>query len=392
VEVIATDAAAAHDSVAGDAWGGHQSRVVRNSSGDVYVVYVAESGSVGALEWRVMARGRDGRWSRIGQGSAGREPAHLLLGPRDELYVVAFPDDGPTLSTGRRSRAGRITWTQERVPGDWVRAQRAYGAAGIGPTGRICILRSQSEGNGSHARQATACRLYGESHWSTREIASDRRYCYDYVLPDANSLEWVATRDVQWHELGYRRPSGEPAYVLNAIGVWTTSYAGEARMVPVTEEPQTDTDSLVMTFVRDAYRDTHGRLHVLYELRGRRGEPGGWAMRHAIVADNRVIADTTLTARAPNGWTDGYFRMLQDSSDRLVWIYSLGADIYYYREVGSSGTTFDSPIHLSVRQYPVDPPGISVAAPRGGVRARATDNIDAIYPSGRTIVYLRLRT
>src|SRR5689334_20052069 len=60
LEVVATDAAIDHGPVAGSAWGGHQSRIVRTSAGDVYAVYVADSGTPNELDWRVAARGSNG--------------------------------------------------------------------------------------------------------------------------------------------------------------------------------------------------------------------------------------------------------------------------------------------------------------------------------------------
>jgi hypothetical protein len=112
-------------------------------------------------------------------------------------------------------------------------------------------------------------------------------------------------------------------------------------------------------------------------------------MRHAIVAADRVVADTLLTAHAPNGWTDGYFRVLQDSADRLMWIYGLGRDIYLYFGLDASGRTFGPPTHLSLPDHPIEYSGLSVATLRGGVTGSLS--IDAVYPSGSAVIYARLR-
>src|SRR5262249_54916636 len=92
-DLITSQAAAASD---GSNWGASKLRVIRTSQ-NVFAVYIVDAEKSGEREWRLAQR-RDQQWKVIAEGPSGREPVNLLRGPKDELYVISWPNGLPQIS------------------------------------------------------------------------------------------------------------------------------------------------------------------------------------------------------------------------------------------------------------------------------------------------------
>jgi hypothetical protein len=88
VEVVT---AAASTGDGGQAWGGHQTRIVRTVDG-VFTAYTANGAGPLAREWRLVQRTDERRWDVIARGTAGKDPVNLLAAPSGTLYVIGWPD------------------------------------------------------------------------------------------------------------------------------------------------------------------------------------------------------------------------------------------------------------------------------------------------------------
>ncbi len=87
LELVTADAATGNG---GNAWGGHQTRIVRPRMG-VFTAYTVSGPDEFRREWRLAQRTDQG-WRIIAQGPSGTAPVNLLQGPDGRLYIVAWPD------------------------------------------------------------------------------------------------------------------------------------------------------------------------------------------------------------------------------------------------------------------------------------------------------------
>jgi len=389
VEVV-TEAASTPDDFPGSAgnyWGGHQPRIVRTSRGEVFTAYMVTGDAVDTNRWHVDLRTPSG-WTTVGEGLAGREPVHLVRGPDDTLYLVAWPGL-PRLWTSTGSGTS-MTFTESEIPGGWVPrtgSSTPYMGSGISAAGDLCLFESDGEAPG---RFLYACRAAGEDSWQSQAVDIDYRHCYTFVYPQGDgSLTWVSSRDVLWTSLGYTPPSDAFSYVFNAVTTWSApSVTDIPTGLLVREQPQTVPGEYVMAYQRDSLIDTVGRLHVLYEL----VRDTTYEMRHAVVIDGAIAQDVLIVPSIPTGWTDGYYRLLEDSTGRLYWLYGRDTDVFLYPAANEDGTALDDPIPLDLGGHGVTYSGIHVAAPRGGTPP--SDYVEAAFPSGdngNLWVYFRLR-
>src|SRR5437588_5014024 len=125
----------------GNAWGGHQPRIVRTGAG-VFTAYSVPGGGYLRREWRLAQEGPFG-WHVIARGQSGREPPSLVASRDGSLYVVAWPSGLPRLWTITR---GLIGWREQSqaVPGRWIRSDWPYGTAAIGRGGTLFVSRTDN--------------------------------------------------------------------------------------------------------------------------------------------------------------------------------------------------------------------------------------------------------
>jgi hypothetical protein len=377
-ELIATDPAppAVPAGAPGNAWGGHQSRVARLSSGEIYATYmVAPPGNdPAAASWVLLRRGAadTDRWSEVGRGRCGREPMHLVRTARDGLELVSWPSR-PTSWTITTGAAPLISEGRE-IPGAWqthTGSGTPYSGLGISPDGHVCLVASRGSVGAAPRAIYTAdsgwdfaCRAPGAAWGAMTTLPIGLRYAYPFVLPrDGGAWDLVATRDVLWEGAGYARPRGAFAYVLNAVDRWRfaspSASAPEARDRIGALEPASGGD--VKYEVADAMIDREGLLHVITKSRT---SGGTYQMRHL-----RALADGS--ARATDfeiaGYTDGAVRLLDDGLGRLVLLFTNG-DALYVRgagdpAAGTFGAIFDLSSVLVGRRVVSAP---YVATRRGG--------------------------
>lgn len=260
----------------GNAWGGHQCRIVRTRDG-VFTAYTVPGTDDFHREWRLVWR-KDGEWRVVAQGMAGRDPVNLLAGPDGTLHLIGWPGGGGTLWLGKPEGDGlemRQEYIRGVAAGNWP-----YASAGIDESGNLCVLSSAGEKPGYFF---WACRPPAGGQWLAQLTTLPHRYCYTYVFPAGRSLSLVSTRDVRWQVLGYRQPPDTFDYVFNAFGYWHTDDISEPlQEVAFVEELPTEQFPDVRCNAQiDAYIDTAGHMHILYTLKGQR-TGGAWQVRHII--------------------------------------------------------------------------------------------------------------
>lgn len=391
-EVVAPDAAQGDD---GNCWGGHQSRIVRTADG-VFVGYTVPGDDPLHRHWRLMRRSGEGRWEALAEGPSGREPMNLLAAPDGTLHIIAWPDGRPRLWSGRPCD-GAVTMQEQAIDGPWSTSNWPYNAAGISAHGDLALVQSEGEVPGLFL---WGYRPAGAATWVTGKTSVAQRHCYTYVLsgPDGQ-LAFCSTRDVLAKAMGYDKTatSHSLGYVFNRLGVWETSNLAKAppgelqidETVPTAEFPEV----WACGSSGDTYRDTWGRLHVLYFFRGPETR-GRVCLRHAIVENGKLARTVTLPESLNRCFTvapelaDWLFcRIIQDAAGRF---YLIGTTAIIPADA-DDGTRLGEPVPLALKDFKVEYSGIALAAPRGGTPL--ADVVDAVFPTdqGKTVVYVRMR-
>ena len=380
LEVITEDAC---DDISngGNAWGGHQCRIVRTKDG-VFTAYTI-SGNVsydqdGNYDRKWCLAHREGsKWTILAQGPSGREPVNLLAGPDGTLHIVAWPSGNATLWSGKLSQ-GNLIMKDEIIPGmpfnNWP-----YGSAGIDAYGNIFVLSSEGSAPGGFR---WAVKKSDSGQWETRESTLDFRHCYTYVMPDnKGGVNIVSTRDCTWEKLGYAKPEGVFAYAFNAFGFFRTPNINSVplqRLAVVKEEPTNEYPAPLCNAQNDALVDKDGRVHILYRKNGYTTH-GNEELRHAIFSDTgNLIADTKLPSDL------GILcRIIQDDMGRF---YIIGDSGLLY-SVGDDGRVLGRSSRLNLAGNKVEYSGFGLAAPRTG--SPTSNFIDAVFPSngGKKWIY-----
>jgi hypothetical protein len=137
----------------------------------------------------------------------------------------------------------------------------------------------------------------------------------------------------------------------------------------------------------DAFRDSRGRLHVLYWLRGP-STAASEQLRHAVVQSGELVADVMVAAGS-----GVYCRITEDGTGRLFLIRSDAkrSPIMVYPTTSEDGTQLGRPTVLDLRGPRIVYSGLSIAAPRMGVPTG--DLVDGAFPSAEkgTYYYVQLR-
>ena len=369
-----------------NAWGGHQTRIVRTSNGDVYTTYLVDAAgdSPNDREFR-LARKSPAGWEVIGGGAVFGEPVQLVRGPDDELTVVGW------LGKGKMAMWTLAPGTEELIrsdiPGSWHEGDPAYSAVGISRQGTIYLFASDGAG-GSRPDGLFQWARYvrDERRWSDLfEVTMDYRYTYGYVLPgDGGDLHVVANRDVVWSALGHDPGLDPGTYAFNAIGYWHSgdSEVEELTRTIVHEESPTEAYPAPDTFNNykgDAYRDAAGRTHVVYLLRGATtgGEEQLW---HAIIEAGEVTYNARLDVDGGRGGV-----LTEDSRGRLYLLtYAMDGSpedtMAVYAAADERGTRWEAPVRIQLGGYIIRYSGVTIAAPRGGTGL--ADYVDGAFPAG----------
>jgi hypothetical protein len=376
---IVTDEAATGDG--GNAWGGHQTRIVHTQDG-VFTAYTVEGSGYFDRKWRLAWRHEDGTWPVVAQGDAGKDPVNLLASPDGTLHIIGWPNETGTMWSGKPD-GNQVFMTKETIPGvshsNWP-----YGSAGINKDGDLCVLSSiGGEGRGGSFKWA--CLLQSTGKWATHTTLLDYRYCYTYVFPGpGEQLSLVSTRDVRWEALGYTKPSGAFDYVFNALGYWQTENLTKYPLQQIyflEEIPTAQFPNVFLNGQKDAYLDTVGNMHILYGLQGS-STLGAYVSRHAILSPTGEILNDVMLPED----LGGFARIVQDSGGRF---YILGSSGLLY-PAGDDGLTLGTPIEIDLQDYTVEYSGYGISVPRTGTPI--SNVLDVVFPSdgGTKWIYFQI--
>ena len=290
IEIVANNTASGDG---GNAWGGHQTRIVHTVDG-VFTAYTTGNEYLNR-SWQLALREEDGTWKIIATGISGREPVNLLASPDGTLHIIGWPNGIGTMWSGK-PQGNQISMNEEIIPGvangDWP-----YNSAGIDASGDICVLSSVG-GDTPDGQFKWACLLSGSKIWIYHKTLLDYRFCYTYVFPNPDgSLSLVSTRDVRWNALGYQKPAGLFDYVSNAFGFWRTDDITTGRLKRVFQVEEKPTDQFNDPHLGgqlDAYFDTNNNMHIIYRVSGS-STNGASIIREAVLAkDGTLINDIQL--------------------------------------------------------------------------------------------------
>jgi hypothetical protein len=390
----------------GNGWGGHQSRLARLSTGEVYATYLVSPTSgtdPSQAQWVLVRRGADDAdgWSEVARQRCGREPMHLVRLPDDRLLIVSWPGTPAEWSVTPGASPSVVGPTP--IPGGWetmAGSSTPYSGVGVGGDGHLCLIASRGVAGTVAGAVYTAdsawdfaCRAPDGTWGAFTSLPIGLRFCYPYVVPrPGGAWELVATRDVRWEAAGYTQPSGSFSYVFNAVDHWSFDAAGDtspARAELGRLEPSAGTSAVSYT-ASEAMIDHLGRLHVLTRSRT---SDNVWAMEHLLVDGAGGVV------RAPvevGGYTDGAIRLVQDDYHRFVLLFFQSQDIWAFPTTDADGLVLGPVTSFSEEILGTDLANQSwsyYAAARGGTPpGRFVDLLLELTDGGGavTLRYLRL--
>jgi hypothetical protein len=374
----------------GNGWGAQKLRVARSATGDIFVVYPTGADNTNKT-YILMHRAPTGVWSQVDSGDGGRETPLLLIGPRNTVYLVTWAGGSPSLvnegvdSTGPR--------TVNSIPGSWQRDDNSpYAGAAIDTSGNLYVEENTTSNlttdvPGMINLAWTTGGPSGRWHFTT--LKPSIRFAYPFLLPDdSGGIDIVASSGVPWSSIGYSQPGDAFGYVFDRVYDWHTRslQSTPLRATPVAYDPQPHgTSDYVHVFAQDAYRDTAGRVHILYTIQG--PDTGQVIIgHHAILAHGSVIKNT----RVADGYCPNEARMIQDAAGRFYVLSQCNrATLTVWPADTATGTTLSSLVILNLKS------AVSnydyLAAPRGGTRL--ANFVDLVYPSSSDtkLVYARIQ-
>jgi hypothetical protein len=192
---------------------------------------------------------------------------------------------------------------------------------------------------------------------------------------------------VPWSTAGYSQPAETSfQYVYDRTSLfYTNDYTdGTLTEVPIHREAQVGNEFLHV-FAQDAYRDTRGRIHVLYHVQGS-STGGALTGRHAIIQDGQVVKDVQLE----DVWCPNTARLIQDTTGKFYLFTSCGSSLYIWPADSIDGTQVDAAVTVDLGQHPASS-WFWLATPRGGTPL--ADYVDGAYAAGQDseLVYFRIR-
>lgn len=375
----------------GNAWGGHQSRMVRTAAG-LFTAYTTPGRDPFHRTWNLAWR-RDGAWKVVATGPSGRDPPSLLANARGELFIVAWapPYTAPTLWSGTPDpRSGTISAARAGVvPGNWLYAvYAAYVGAAIGPDGAIYIEVGYGA-DGTTEAFVFSRRDPTTSAWTTNTVNTlaltglHGRYNYAYILPESNRRGvWViATRNDNWATLGYARPPGAFGYVYDRVVAFHTSDAAvvhptwTATLVRAERQASPETEPYCSATSTGGLLDAAGRLHVLYGLTPDLKTLAP-TMRHAVISPGGKVLDD----QAIPGHADRYVRAVANRDGKLFIVGAAGGsrlDVYPVPDPSRAAVGGRTALRAGANVLYA---GLMGADPRGGTPS--SDTWDFGFPSG----------
>ena len=372
-------------------WGSFKNRIVRTSGGDLFTVYVGDGASYQDRIWHVMHQAPGSNtWVEMASGDAGEEPINILVGPHDELYVFAWPGTKGRLMEYESTDLGRH-FTSSEIAGNWD-IHQGYTGCGINAAGDIVVVQTAQDIPGIF-RWVYYAPASGK--WSYHESRLNVRHTYTYVFPGYhNDLTLVAMRDATRSELGYADGSSDgSSYLFNEISYYYIPDINKSTIqeipqeIPVVEEPPNGDSSADVTYLTDAYMDTQGRTHILYNdfYKG--------STYHAIIDGGKLVKNVPV----PDIDSTHKARIIQDASGHfyILATSASGLSINLYPGIAqdTDGTQLQSPVSLDISKYPTcddydlcNNPTLTV--PRAG--DALSNTIDGVYGNYGAEIHFRI--
>ncbi len=373
IEVVTDNAVTGNG---GNAWGGHQTRIVHTQDG-IFTAYTVAGDGQFSRDWRLAERQSDGTWSVIASGKAGQQPVNLLASPDGTLHVIGWPSGTATMWSGKPN-SGTISMTAERIP-HLTAGNYPYSSSSADANGDLCVV--SSDGFGAPGILDFACYVPQKGAWVTQTKKLDYRYNYSYVFPEPNGqLSVVATRDVLWSALGYKQPPGTFDYVFNAFRYWRTEDISNKPLEQVyflEEKPTTQYPNVILNAQEDAYLDTKGNMHVIYHIEGASTGDDFLSRQVIISPEGKVLFDVPLPKAAGD-----YSRIFQDQRGQF---YLLGSAGFLYL-MDQDGVHASNPFRLDLGGYNVEYSGFGLSVPRTG--SPLSNIIDVVFPSSNGSAWL----
>lgn len=368
-------------------WGQHKNRIIRTSTGDLFMVYISEGSDEQNRQWHVMHRPPNGGWQEIKSGNAGAEPINIIRGPHDEIHLFALPGTQGQLQHLESTDLGK-TWTSTMLPGQWSTDQ-GYVGADINAQGDIVVVET---GNDVPGMFYWSYYSPNTGTWQFHTTRLDVRYTYAFAFPGTNNDITIAgMRDALRPELGYPDSGGGFNYIFNQLKYFhitnvTTNPTLAQQLVVAQVQPQNN-DDYDITYMTDSYMDTTGRLHILYfNLYDN--------MVHHILVENGV----KLSETAQNIDYGDKARIFQDALGHF-YIISTSQDgktinIYPGSASDTDGTHLLAPVKLDISQMPgcsdydfCHSPNLTL--PRSG--HALSNSIDGVYGNNTKEIYFRIK-
>jgi hypothetical protein len=401
----------------GHGWGAHKLRIVRSTGGTLFTVYPSGRDPLNKTYNLMRSTNRGRSWSRINDGltingrpdDGGRETSLLLISPSNVVYLIGWAGGMPTLITEGVNGAG--PYSARPIPGPWQSGDNwPYSGAAIDSSGNLYVEENTAastsgptEDSGQIMSLAWTTGGTGHFAWHSTRLPSvanaDYRHTYSFDLPGAGgAFDVVATRAVSCNnakfasQYGYSGASPNQ-YVLDSIEDWHTDNinADEGPTWTITNVAHNYTNTCGHGFInnnefaQDAYRDTHGNVHVMYfDGVAKKG-------RHAVLGSAGSSWGVRTSVTLPRGYCDNEARITQDGSGRFYVVSQCNNhSLYVWPANRTNGNALGrvSTLRLSRPINGWD----YFAAPSGGTPTNQ-NYLDMVYPttSATRLAYVRVK-
>jgi len=390
LELVTDQAFSQDDNYIPNSWGVQKNRFVRTSTGDFFTIYNTE-GTHANRTWHLVHKAPGGNWQEIKSGNAGSEPINILRGPNDEIHLFAWPGTKGQLQHVVSTDLGK-TFKTEMLAGDWnVNDEQGYSGSGTNALGNIVFFQTGADKPGvfNWIYYSPETR-----HWTFHKNIIDYRYTYAFFMPGyQNDLTIAAVRDVRRQEVGYQPASkSDFDYVFDNIKYF---HINDVRQDTVTldqtevkqVEPQ-NRDDYDLTYLTDAYIDTAGRTHILYN--NLYDGP-----HHAIIQSGKVVTDVKIP-NISNG-AGQKMRIIQDSLGHF-YIITIDDNGSLIVDTANADDTDGTQMGTITKFDVGDNPGCNdnddfchsptFTTPRNG--HKLSDTIDGVYGHRNKEIYFRI--
>jgi hypothetical protein len=200
------------------------------------------------------------------------------------------------------------------------------------------------------------------------------------------NTDYMLDRVYDWHTDNLNAPGG-PLWTTHLVSSWTRANGG-ADCQPGT------TGILLNDLAQDAYRDTYGTVHVMYDVCQSGGTCGAAVSHHAILTANGAVSSDTL--EPTSGYCDSHARITQDATGRFFFTAGCGKSYAVFPADTTNGNTLSNggtPTQTTLNNSPSGSSGTwtFMAIPRDGTALNQT-YLDLWYPSnsGANLNYARI--